>query len=171
MIANRLTYYLCTRPLRLTTYRHHSMFAWKITDSLNNQNEVDIENKLKYEETRLPTISSPADVLIKIHSTSINPLDVRMVFGYGRRVLDLLDIATNHEPRITNDRYPLTLGRDFSGEIIAAGPYASKYKPGDLVFGAVEPQRSGAHAQYVTVPSYCVSMLTSSCQESHHDPV
>lgn len=137
--------------------RQHSMFAWKISDSLNNPSEVGVKNKLKFEETKLPTISSPSDVLIKVHSTSINPLDVRMVYGYGRRVLDLLDIATNSEPRITNDRYPLTLGRDFSGEVVASGPCATKYKPGDLVYGAVEPQKSGAHAQYVTVPSYCVS--------------
>lgn len=163
MIANRIFRRLHTKPLKqLCPRRHHSMFAWKISDSLNNQNEVEIENKLKYEETKLPTISSPSDVLIKVHSTSINPLDVRMVYGYGRRVLDLLDIATNFEPRITNDRYPLTLGRDFSGEVVASGPYAScKYKPGDLVFGAVEPQKSGAHAQYVTAPSYCVSILVS----------
>jgi len=80
-----------------------------------------------------------------------------MCYGYGRRVLDLLDIVTNYETRITNDRYPLTLGRDFSGEVVATGPCAQNFKPGDLVFGAVEPQRSGAHAHYVTVPSYSLT--------------
>uniref|UniRef100_A0A6G1SM50 Reticulon-4-interacting protein 1, mitochondrial n=1 Tax=Aceria tosichella TaxID=561515 RepID=A0A6G1SM50_9ACAR len=138
--------------------RAASMLAWKISDSLDNSSNVDIRNKLKCMEVRMPTISSPSDVLVKVHSTSVNPLDVRMCYGYGRRVLDLLDWATNPEVRITNDRYPLTLGRDFSGEIVAAGPNCSDaYKPGDLVFGAVEPQRSGAHAEYVTVSSNCVA--------------
>lgn len=108
-------------------------------------------------EVRKPTISSPSDILVKVHSTSINPLDVRMCYGYGRKVLDLLDMVTNHEPRITNDRYPLTLGRDFSGEVVACGPYSDKnLKPGDQVFGAIEPQRSGAHAEYVVASSNCV---------------
>lgn len=133
------------------------MFAWKVSDSLNNPDEVEVSQKLKFSETRIPTMSLPSDVLVKVQSTSINPLDIRMVYGYGRRVLDLLDIATNFEPRTTNDRYPLTLGRDFSGEVVATGPCARDYKVGDKVFGVVEPQRSGAHAQYVTVPSYCLT--------------
>lgn len=142
---------------RALSRRHGSMLAWKISDSLNNPLEADVATKLKCMEVRVPTISSPSDVLVKVHATSVNPLDVRMVYGYGRRVLDLLDAVTNSEPRITHDRYPLTLGRDFSGEVVATGPSAREYKPGDLVYGAIEPQRSGGHAHYVTVPSFCVS--------------
>lgn len=138
------------------------MHSWKITDSLDNSDEVDIKNKLVYMQTSIPTISSPIDVLVKVHSTSVNPLDVRMCYGYGRRVLDLLSWATNFEPKITNDRYPLTLGRDFSGEVVAVGPYVKNCKPGDTIYGVIEPQKSGAHAQYVTTPSYCVSYRVSS---------
>lgn len=134
------------------------MLAWKVGDSLDNSAEVDIRHRLQLLETKKPIISLPSDVLVKVHSTSVNPLDVRMTYGYGRRVLDLLDMATNFEPRITNDRYPLTLGRDFSGEVVATGPCSGKlYKPGDLVFGAVDPQRSGSHTQYISVPSYCLT--------------
>lgn len=119
---------------------------------------ANISDKLKCLETKVPTIASPWDVLVKVHATSINPLDVRMCYGYGRRILELLDAFTNFEPKITNDRYPLTLGRDFSGEVVTCGPCArNTYKPGDMVFGAVEPQRSGAHAQYLSVPSYCLT--------------
>lgn len=142
---------------QLNYCRSVSMLAWKISDSLNNPLDVDTRSKLKCMEVRVPTISSPSDILVKVHSSSINPLDVRMCYGYGRRMLDILDMVTNSEARITNDRYPLTLGRDFSGEVIATGPYAKKYKPGDLVYGAIDPQRSGAHAEYVVVPSYCLT--------------
>lgn len=134
------------------------MQSWKIFDSLDNQDEVDIRSKLKLVETRIPSIGTPSEVLVRVHSTSINPLDVRMCYGYGRKVLDLLDLVTSFETRITNDRYPLTLGRDFSGEVIAVGPCAKdKFKPGDLVYGSVEPQRSGSHAEYVSVPSYSLT--------------
>lgn len=144
--------------LILNNCRHSSMLAWKIYDSLDNQSEISIRSKLKCTETKIPPISTPSDVLVKIHSTSVNPLDVRMCYGYGRRILDLLDIATNFETRITNDRFPLTLGRDFSGEVVATGPCARVHlKPGDLVFGAVEPQRSGAHAEFVSVPSHSLT--------------
>lgn len=141
-----------------SSVRFKSMSAWKITDSLNNPHEKDIATKLRCMETNIPTLAAPNDVLVKVHSASVNPLDVRMVYGYGREVLDLLDLATNFEPRITNDRYPLTLGRDFSGEVAAIGPCVKDYQPGDLVYGVVEPQRQGSHAHYVRVPSYCVSI-------------
>lgn len=151
-------HYVVNKSALVNPCRNKSMYAWKVHDSLDNPNEATIRSKLSYMETKLPTISSPSDVLVKVHSTSINPLDIRMVYGYGRRVLDLLDIATNFEPKITYDRYPLTLGRDFSGEIIATGPCSSKsYQPGDLVYGAIDPQRSGSHAQYISVPSYCLT--------------
>lgn len=146
--------------------RHASMSAWKIYDSLDNRSEVDIRSKLHLVDTTVPTMSTPADVLVKVHSTSINPLDVRMIYGYGRKVLDLMDIVTNFEPRITLDRYPLTLGRDFSGEVVATGPCATEYRPGDEVFGAIEPQRSGSHCEFITVPSYCLTKKPKNLQHS-----
>lgn len=137
--------------------RHSSMMAWKVHDSMNNPYDADIRSKLKCSQSKLPVISLPSDVLVKVHATSVNPLDIRMIYGYGRKVLDILDIITNFEPRITNDRYPLTLGRDFSGEVVATGPNVTRYKPGDLVFGAIEPQKSGAHAEFVTASSCCLA--------------
>lgn len=131
------------------------MLAWKVCQPLTN-----VDTSLRLQETQVPIISSPSDVLVKVRATSVNPLDVKMVTGYGHRVLDLLHWATNFEPKITNDRYPLTLGRDFSGEVVASGPCArDKFKPGDQVFGVIEPQKSGSHAQFATTPSYCVSIL------------
>lgn len=130
------------------------MLAWKV-----NRSSEKLGSHLDLKQVPTPTISSPLDVLVRVHATSVNPLDVRMVAGYGEKVLDLLNWATNFEPRITNDRFPLTLGRDFSGEVVFAGPCARKlFQPGDEVFGVIEPQRSGSHAQFVTTPVYCVSL-------------
>lgn len=142
-------------PTTKISHRHASMLAWKVHDSLNNSNQATVRDKLKLECVKMPTISSPSEVLVKIHATSINPLDYKMIYGYGRPILDMMDWSLNSEVRITNDRYPLTLGRDFSGEVIAKGPYA-EHEIGDLVFGAIEPHRSGAHSQYVIADSRCL---------------
>lgn len=49
--------------------------------------------------------------------------------------------------------FPLTLGRDFCGEVIAKGVKASKrLNIGDIVMGVVPPSHQGCHAELVTVP-------------------
>src|SRR3989440_9971110 len=92
---------------------------------------------LRYEDIPKPT---PADneLLVRVHSASVNPLDwhdmegtpylVRLDDGFGKP----------ENPR---------LGVDFAGTVEAVGKNVSRFKPGDEVFGA----RSGAFAEYVTV--------------------
>jgi len=49
--------------------------------------------------------------------------------------------------------FPLTLGRDFCGEIIAKGvDINGDLNIGDTVMGVVPPFRQGCHAEFVTVP-------------------
>lgn len=49
--------------------------------------------------------------------------------------------------------FPLTLGRDFSGEIIAKGVNVkSDLNIGDKVMGVVPPFHQGCHAEFVAVP-------------------
>lgn len=49
--------------------------------------------------------------------------------------------------------FPLTLGRDFCGEIIAKGVNVnSDLNIGDVVVGVVPPVNQGCHAEFVTVP-------------------
>lgn len=45
--------------------------------------------------------------------------------------------------------FPLILGRDFAGEIVARGNDAKEFTVGDQIFGVTPPQRQGCHAQYV----------------------
>lgn len=51
----------------------------------------------------------------------------------------------------TNDlEFPMVLGRDFAGEVVAKGnAVSSELMVGDQVFGVTPPHRSGCHAQYV----------------------
>jgi NADPH:quinone reductase-like Zn-dependent oxidoreductase len=75
----------------------------------------------------------PADdeVLVRVHAASINPLDSAVISGY---------LAFMLTP-------PLTLGVDFSGEVIEVGKGVTHVKPGDEVYGAI-PFRSGTFLEY-----------------------
>lgn len=50
--------------------------------------------------------------------------------------------------------FPLTLGRDFAGEVVAKGADVDSehLAVGDAVLGVVAPFQHGCHAQFVTVP-------------------
>jgi NADPH:quinone reductase-like Zn-dependent oxidoreductase len=92
---------------------------------------------LRYEDIPNP---APADneVLVRVHAASVNPLDwhylegtpyiVRMDSGFGKP----------ENPR---------LGVDFAGTVEAVGKNATRFKPGDEVFGG----KFGAFAEYVAV--------------------
>ncbi len=80
-----------------------------------------------------------AEVLVKIMSAGVNPIDAKTRAGGGTSA----EIPS----------YPAILGRDFSGVVIE-GPYeACAIKPGDEVFGMVAvPRTPGTYAEYVSVP-------------------
>lgn len=88
----------------------------------------------------------PEDVLIRVHASSITALDVSMRSGHGA-------ICYQKVARLCfgGPYFPLVLGRDCSGEVVAVGDSVTKYLPGDLVFAAIPPHRQGAHAQLVGV--------------------
>lgn len=49
--------------------------------------------------------------------------------------------------------FPLTLGRDFSGVVVAKGVNVTDdLNVGDTVIGVVTPYQQGCHAQLVSVP-------------------
>lgn len=51
--------------------------------------------------------------------------------------------------------FPLTLGRDFSGEVVATGidVPAVDFTVGDAVMGVVAPYQQGCHAELVVAPA------------------
>lgn len=98
----------------------------------------------------------PNDVLIRVHAASVNELDLQMRQGCS-------GITNQNFLKISAGRlFPLILGRDCSGEVVAVGDNVSKYLPGDLVFAAVPPSRQGTHAQLVAVNEAHVAFKPSS---------
>jgi len=91
---------------------------------------------LAYEDSPMPVIQAD-DVLVKIHASSINPVDWKVREGY------LKDMIPH--------TFPLTLGWDFAGEIVAVGSNVSDWKVGTAVYARPDIGRDGAYAEYIAV--------------------
>jgi NADPH:quinone reductase-like Zn-dependent oxidoreductase len=81
------------------------------------------------------------EILIEMRCASINHIDVQRRKGYGAKVFALKKAG----------QWPITLGTDFSGRVVAVGSKVSQHKVGDEVFGAKPPSADGTFAQYVAV--------------------
>ncbi|HEY9196363.1 MAG TPA: NADP-dependent oxidoreductase [Mucilaginibacter sp.] len=77
------------------------------------------------------------DVLVKLKSISVNPVDYKTRSGKGMA------------SRI-KDQFPVILGWDISGVITAVGSDVTDYKAGDEVFAMIGfPKLANAYAEYV----------------------
>uniref|UniRef100_A0A1B0BRP7 Enoyl reductase (ER) domain-containing protein n=1 Tax=Glossina palpalis gambiensis TaxID=67801 RepID=A0A1B0BRP7_9MUSC len=126
------------------------MSGWQI------HNYGDFDELLFSDRLKVPQIKQSNEILLKVQATSINPIDVAMLGGYGSAVLKVLRCQPNAI------EFPLTLGREFCGTLIQNGMSVNNFKlpVGQRVWGVVPVQSTqGAHAQYVRVPDYCVGMV------------
>jgi NADPH:quinone reductase-like Zn-dependent oxidoreductase len=91
---------------------------------------------LSIEDIPIPVITEN-ELLIKIHATSVNPVDWKVREGLVRwRNLHHL---------------PLTLGWDVSGVIEKTGSQVKKFKIGDEVYSRPSIDRNGSYAEYIAV--------------------
>lgn len=121
--------------------------------------DPDLKESLQmFTDSPLPVIHDANDLLIRVYASSINPLDIAMSRGYGRVALTLANIiADTGIDRLTYDRLPLTLGRDFVGEVVDFGSNVNKFKHGAVVWGTVPPYYGGgSHGDYVVTNQSCV---------------
>jgi len=135
-------------------YSHQTMKAWQIHE-YSGSSGLDLAC-----EKLIPSISSPRDVLVKIHASSVNPIDVQMAAGYGRNLINLYRNIVNQD--IGSSEFPLTLGRDFSGEIVDVGSQVKHLKIGDEVWGAIDAKRQGTHAEFCLASEKEISMKPKS---------
>jgi NADPH:quinone reductase-like Zn-dependent oxidoreductase len=94
---------------------------------------------LIYEDAPMPSIL-PDEVLIKVHSAGVNPVDWKIRMGFG-------DYRNAYN-------FPLILGWDVAGTIESVGPLIKKFNAGDIVFARPEPIRNGAYAEYAAVRGF-----------------
>ncbi|XP_037961191.1 reticulon-4-interacting protein 1 homolog, mitochondrial isoform X2 [Teleopsis dalmanni] len=131
-----------TIPPRKSTIK---MNGWQL-HSYGDLEELQHTNNLK-----IPKIRCASDCLVRVRCTTVNPIDVAML-SYGSKVLNVMRCKPNEI------EFPLIFGREFSGELVQRGMGVSPKLPiGARVWGVVPLQMNGAHAEYVTVPEYCLS--------------
>ncbi|MGH9446292.1 MAG: NADP-dependent oxidoreductase [Terriglobia bacterium] len=91
---------------------------------------------LKYEDAPLPT-PAPGDVVIRVHATSVNPVDIAIRQGYFKERMKYT--------------MPFIPGWDVSGVVESVTPGVNRLKTGDQVYGRPDLARDGAYAEYVAV--------------------
>lgn len=105
----------------------------------------------------MPIVSSPSEVMIKVHAASLNPLDVSMRGGYGAKLLKLRRDPLSVMSSDNDSEFPLILGRDVSGVVVDCGSEVTHVVPGDEVWAAIPPWKQGSLAEFVTLTEYEVS--------------
>ncbi|QOS80514.1 NADP-dependent oxidoreductase [Paenibacillus sp. JNUCC31] len=81
-------------------------------------------------------------VLIRIHATSVNPVDFKVRQGHMKEAVD---------------SFPLILGGDVAGTVTEAGSNVTRFRAGDRVFA--RPRHFGAYAEYVAVDADIIARI------------
>lgn len=84
------------------------------------------------------------DVLIEVHAASVNVLDSKIRSGEFKLILPY--------------SFPLVLGNDCAGVVIAVGAAVKGFKPGDAVYARVPEQRIGTFAERIAVDQNAVAL-------------
>jgi NADPH:quinone reductase-like Zn-dependent oxidoreductase len=85
-------------------------------------------------------VAGAGQVVVDVHSASINAADWKVCAG-----------------EYNNPKFPLVLGRDFSGVVSALGEGVRDLKVGDEVFGVLEAGRDGTYAEKLAIGAAIVA--------------
>ncbi|MGV0167831.1 NADP-dependent oxidoreductase [Furfurilactobacillus sp. WILCCON 0119] len=97
----------------------------------------------------VPTVG-PHDVLVAIRAASVNPVDTRLQNNQ-------IQIALPHTPT-----FPMIMGNDFAGTIMAVGDQVTAFNIGDDVYSRPRDDRSGTFAQYIAARDTDLALKPSS---------
>jgi NADPH:quinone reductase-like Zn-dependent oxidoreductase len=93
-------------------------------------------------ELPVPTIGDN-DVLVQVKAAGVNPLDIRIRDGKLKQVLPY--------------KFPLMLGNDFAGVVVAVGSRVKSVRVGDEVYARTDTMRIGSFADYIAIHQDSVS--------------
>jgi NADPH:quinone reductase-like Zn-dependent oxidoreductase len=87
----------------------------------------------------VPEVSGD-EILVRVHSVSVNPVDIAIASGGARDWLEY--------------QFPVTIGRDLAGVVEAIGGSVTGFAPGDRVFGYIAEDHAhrGSFSEYVAIP-------------------
>lgn len=75
------------------------------------------------------------DVLVQIHATSVNPVDLKIAQGEFKLLMP--------------HKLPFALGHDLAGVVVRVGSRVRRFKPGDEVYGQPDKDRIGTFAELI----------------------
>jgi 2-desacetyl-2-hydroxyethyl bacteriochlorophyllide A dehydrogenase len=90
---------------------------------------------LNFQEVEQPKIKAD-QLLVKVHASSVNPIDWKTRKG-------MLSI-------LTGNKFPLILGFDVAGEVVAIGSQVTRFKEGDAIYGSTSFP-GGAYAEFAAI--------------------
>ena len=97
----------------------------------------------------------PNEILVRVHAVSVNQIDVKIRRGY---IASLFQRLARFKGRPV---FPILLGRDCSGEVVAVGDNVTKFVTGDEVY-ALSGYLGGTYAQLATVPEESTALKPQS---------
>ncbi|KAJ3335325.1 hypothetical protein HDU91_002232, partial [Kappamyces sp. JEL0680] len=100
------------------------------------------KDSLQYSKTRLPTLSTPQQLLIRVRAASVSMGDTEIRASN-------LPFPMNLLVRAFTVRHSI-LGQEFAGDVEQVGEQVGRFKVGDRVFGTTG-LGMGCHAQYIVV--------------------
>ncbi len=85
--------------------------------------------------------AGPGEILVRVHATSVNPVDHMVRSGFFRAAQEY--------------RFPAVFGRDVAGMVDTVGDGVTRFRAGDEVYGFVKRDYigDGTFAEYVVVPA------------------
>jgi NADPH:quinone reductase-like Zn-dependent oxidoreductase len=107
---------------------------------------------LTYEDAPKPE-PAPGEVLLRVHATSVNPIDWKIRAGHLQAFLPL--------------KLPLIPGWDVSGVVETLGPGVHGLAVGDEVYSRPDLSRDGAYAEYIAVPASMLARKPRSLDHAH----
>ncbi|MDC5803948.1 NADP-dependent oxidoreductase [Vibrio europaeus] len=91
------------------------------------------------------------EVLVKVHFSGVNPIDVKTRAGLGWAASE------------NKDNLPWVPGYDISGQVASLGETSERFSVGDNVAGFVGfPLIGGGYSQYICVPENALSLVPDS---------
>ena len=95
-----------------------------------------VPDVLQVAEVAPPEIK-PDQLLVRVCASSVNPIEWKMRKG-GLKLL-------------TGSDFPIVLGFDVSGEVMATGNQVTRFESGDLIYARMDQLTGGAYAQYAAI--------------------
>ena len=100
--------------------------------------------KIEIRDLPVPAVSDN-DVLVKIRTAGVNPLDNMIVGGEVRLIVPY--------------KFPLVMGNEFVGVVEQTGRAVTRFAKGDRIWGRMPLKKIGAFAEYAAIDQSAVALV------------